>query len=340
MHSIGIGLDYLARRHDAVEVSATLPGVMEIEDAFYVPEYDCLFDAHGDLIIESCCDYTEKKDILFRWAKPPEKIDVKSYEFDEINESCIFGSSIYKLYGHFITDDISRLWYYFNSSRGQKLFLSVSDGLEASWIRDLLALSGVRTKDILTSSTPLHFKNIHVPIPSFQVPTKIYKCHSIFFDNVIHTLKNQGAIKATDKNYYLSRSRLSDLHRKITNEGEFEAFISEQGYEVVYPEEMGIVDQIEIFNTSGKILLCEGSAAHTALFSGSGMTLGVLGPKPNNWRFYMIDKIKSYNSYYFKTNKKDYSQKAVDEALWPRLQDQRIIMELAKPFLRDAGFIA
>ncbi|MFG1481035.1 glycosyltransferase 61 family protein [Xanthobacter sp. V4C-4] len=336
MHSIGIGVDYLSKRYYGVEVSTQHPAVIEYDNVFYIPHFDCLYDSGGNIIIESCCDYTEKGDILFKWSKPPTQVDISKYSFYKLDEHVIFGSSIYAEWGHFLTDDISRLWYYFTSGRDRKIFFSASSGLEKKWVLELLRLSGINQDHILKSKVPININSVTIPIPSFQFTTKIYKCHNIFFFNVVKYLRDCGNIQDTKDNYYLSRSRLPSTKRKVINEGEVEAFLVRHGYKVMFPEQLTVAQQIEIFNTTGNVLLCEGSAVHTSLFSYSDMKLGVLGPKPSNWRFYMIDKIKDYNSFYFKTNKKDNIS---SEKVNTSTQDQVVNMKLLQPFLREAGFI-
>lgn len=104
------------------------------------------------------------------------------------------------------------------------------------WTRHLLNLSGIPNRHIHVAAVPLRIRSLIVPFSSFQVSSKIYKCHERFHRNVVHSFRAEGRFEAPAGNFYLSRSRLPETLRKITNEAELEALLERAGYRIVHPE--------------------------------------------------------------------------------------------------------
>jgi hypothetical protein len=124
----------------------------------------------------------------------------------------------------------------------------------------------------------------------------------------------------TNRHVYLSRSQLPWHCRRLANERQLERILRKAGYAVVYPERLGIQQQVALFRDAAVIAGPYGSAFHTLPLSGNrnarirylGRTLsgtyrhidaamGVdatfadclydhpLCRKPPHWRTYIVD---------------------------------------------------
>lgn len=83
----------------------------------------------------------------------------------------------------------------------------------------------------------------------------------------VHTKKIAGKEKI-----YLSRSRLPHYKRQILGETQIEKYLSVKGWQIVYPEELTIVEQIETLHRATVISGNAGSAFHLLMYFGKKLS--------------------------------------------------------------------
>ena len=119
-----------------------------------------------------------------------------------------------------------------------------------------------------------------------------------------------------DKKIYVSRKNFPE--RKLENEENLEKFLSDNGYEIVYFENMSILDQIKIVKESKELILLNGSSGVNCMLANPGTKVWVFNNNadivgiyekasleynieynfiemPNNDAEWVIDYIKSNN---------------------------------------------
>ena len=110
-------------------------------------------------------------------------------------------------------------------------------------------------------------KNYNFPSSYPFHPTTAQTAESIFpYLDILRGI-NQENIKG-EKSIYVSRSNFPE--RKLDNENELEDFLSINGYDIVYFENMSIVDQIKLVKESKKIIILNGSSAVNCMFANEG----------------------------------------------------------------------
>ena len=104
------------------------------------------------------------------------------------------------------------------------------------------------------------------------------KCGDRFEDT------SQYYLDLLDKNYppkplsekkgivYISRSQLPEGSSRIVGEDYLEFYFKKCGAKIVYPEQISVSEQLEIYNSARCIIMLEGSAYHT--FQLFGRALG------------------------------------------------------------------
>jgi hypothetical protein len=74
------------------------------------------------------------------------------------------------------------------------------------------------------------------------------------------------------QNMYISRSKFT-THRKLANAPEVEQYFSSIGWAVVYPEQLSLREQANLFSRASFIVADDGSALHNSIYSNAGTKL-------------------------------------------------------------------
>lgn len=130
-----------------------------------------------------------------------------------------------------------------------------------SW--DLLNAIGIYKDELIDVRVPTRFTQIYIPEPGFEYEkwykNEFYIPYKILFD------------KAEPREYkkvYLSRGRMPQ--KKDAGEKIIQKFFSMNGYEVFYPDEISIEEQVEYLKGADCIASIEGTISHNILFCTPG----------------------------------------------------------------------
>lgn len=137
------------------------------------------------------------------------------------------------------------------------------------------------------SFSPSFYKN-HYTIDSLYyrafVDCAKQLCNSKISSNKIDCHDDYGLI-------YLSRKNISV--RSILNEDELEASLVEQGFKVIYPEELSFLEQVNIFSNAKVIISSSGSALTNVVFCNQDVILILLykcetNIEDGNWIYFTL----------------------------------------------------
>ena len=214
------------------------------------------------------------------------------YEHNEereeyIDKEVVFMGPFIKHWGHFICDQISRLWYILDNPKdvlvaycGWNWETSVSD-LDGNFL-EFMELLGLSKNQLINVQTPTRFKKIIIPEFSF-IPAEYYSDQYLKLLDTVTTNALKGNYKVPKK-VYLTRSQL--LHNdKEKGEDKIIDYLSKIDYTVLSPEKLSLVEQIRIFNKSESVCMISGSISHNIMFNKSNNEIIIL----NN-----IDLINDY----------------------------------------------
>jgi hypothetical protein len=209
-------------------------------------------------------------------------------------------------YGHFLTDHTSRLWALATAPEGIRADfrpkLPDASFREAPHVRLFLEAFGLggAASDIL--DRPRLLREALVPEPAFQARYRIYRNAADPHLRVAEQLP--AAPPPPARPVYLSRSRLVDGKRAVTNEEAVERLFAERGFAIVHPQTLSLAGQIALFNTAPVIAAFSGSALHTGMFCRpdyAGTMLVLTGDEPINGRLLLSGAIKGYRTIYMKS---------------------------------------
>ncbi len=177
-------------------------------------------------------------------------------------------------------ETLSWLWFLakFPDLKKQKIiFISpVSQPKLPAWVYEFFDILGINPENVQLIMEPAVFKKITVPEPSFFLYEGFYK----EYEDLITYIKNKIPDKDIGK-IYLTRSKLKYASLKGLGEGYFEDFYKKQGYEIIAPEQLKIIEQLTIWKNAKDIVCTEGTLAHAAVFSAVNANITILRRSKN-----------------------------------------------------------
>lgn len=296
-----LGSSFVVARQDE------LPQVTVLEDVLVLPDYDAIYTADGQRIygtrrsfIPNDLPFAAKTLARFNQnyaSHAPEQVDVPS-DVDTRNDEVYFAGHAWAHYGHFLMDAMARFWalqefpdtmpvlYTDRLAKGYKDLPYVAPVIDALGLRDR-AFSVAR---------PTRFKRLILPTASMQNVHRVFHAHARPHLVTARFLLKDYPSEFKGKRVYLSRSKLGKNLRQSAQEAMLEDHLKRDGFTVVYPETLSLLQQVDIFNNAAAIAGTAGSAFHTSLFSlpdFDGKIAMLSWDKINN-RYLMVDLIKSY----------------------------------------------
>jgi capsular polysaccharide biosynthesis protein len=186
----------------------------------------------------------------------PEELDGDFFHFD-----CEWPGH----FGHLLTDQLSRLWAWDEVRRrspGVRLLTSLPKTRGHSallrWETDLLSVFGVGPDDVTVFDAPVKPERLYAATPMFSCPEYVDPRIVEVWDRV-GTLSEASSHAVPGRRLFVSRR--PELKRSCHNAPEVEAFFTARGFDVVYPEDHTLGEQITLFR----------EAEVVAGFAGSGM---------------------------------------------------------------------
>jgi hypothetical protein len=260
----------------------------------YMPHLKAFYSLEGELIDYSCQPEN---------VNAPNNINVPG-GLRRIRGPFIYGGHLNKHYGHFLVESICRLWYLKQSELNGNcrviFFEHYRRSIRESYI-DIFMSSIFDKRDFITLSHPAILEEVTIPYPSFILNRECHSVHRVLPEFVAERCIFDG-ISKTDQPLYFSRTRLnrSNSFRDTLNEDILEAHLIEKGFAVVYPETIGLREQIALINKHRILVGICGSALHSILFSRlSSPSLVCLSDKRKiDQNFIMVDAIKQAKSTY------------------------------------------
>jgi capsular polysaccharide biosynthesis protein len=281
------------------------PRLVEHRDVLVVPGLDALYSKEG-IRIDLSTRVTLPADMPAASSSAarveagygkhtPLRVEVpKTLEVFE--DSALYGGLSWPHFGHFLTDGMSRLWALDHVP--QSLPVVYLDRAHPDFGSEPFSATVVRylqlESRLIRFRRPTMVRRLFIPAPAIEHAFRIY-----FSQAAPHVRTATRVLKFrrsafSGRPVYLSRSNLPSDLRRSAQERELEQKLAKIGMETLYPEQLSMEDQIDIFNNSPVVAGMIGSAFHTELFRLEGNTgkLVILGWEKINNRYRMIDAIK------------------------------------------------
>jgi len=171
-------------------------------------------------------------------------------------------------FGHAITEQIARLWAWQEAKRVEPdlralMMTNRRRTTVAEWEYQLYEAGGVPRSDMVFLDRPVRVERLLTATPMFSQPAYV---HAGIVD-VYRTIGDNLAATAPDRDYpariFCSR-RLAK--RSCHNTPEVEEFFAARGFEIVYPEDYPLGEQVQMFRRAEMLAGFGGSAMFTMAF--------------------------------------------------------------------------
>jgi capsular polysaccharide biosynthesis protein len=276
-------------------------GTIEYNNVLFDPRYCALFTSTGKLIESTILTRGEGEKV----TSPP--LQIKTDRCPVFIKEAVFIHSFgYHHYGHFLTEQIAKLWYLEKSDlpvifhnnipkKTTQLFQSFQQ-LPPYQKFFLSKLNNFEPNRMVFASKQIKLERVILPEASFVIR---HSAHSVHRELCQKIARQICTTHKNDKVIYLSRSKLHHAKRQVQGENELEVMLRNQGVEVIYPETLNLAEQIKLINNVKTIIGSVGSALHTLLFALFPHSKVItLSNTTLNTNFQLIDELMQLNNYY------------------------------------------
>ncbi len=205
-----------------------------------------------------------------------EKVDIPDEDVIYREETVVFCGLFHGQWGHFLADDISRLWYFIeNDEHVDSYVFSVqrdnSSALQDNYL-EFFKLLHIEHK-IVFINKPTKFKRVIIPDKNIDCnPGEDYSEATLkrLIDLVIKNALEESNRPTIHEKVFLSRSHFG---RSVATEPGIEMldhYFSKNDYHIVHPQEVSLSDLIWILNNASEIATFCGSIAHNLIFARDG----------------------------------------------------------------------
>ncbi len=223
-------------------------------------------DANGSFIPES--------QYMGDWVKLGG--DYTPYKINISNEQVIFLGFFLKHWGHFIIDAIGRLWILCREEYAGYKFVYLKEkavSIDGTY-EEFLNYLGIKKEQLIDIDVPTKFNNIIIPNLCTNNNYGFTNGYSQIFKRILNNV-NIDDIDIPSK-IYLSRTKLKGITKKEFGEKIIEDIFRDNGYEIIFPEELSLKKQIAIFQKAEEIVCVNGSIPFGIVYANSTLKLVVL----------------------------------------------------------------
>ena len=271
------------------------PSYLEVKNATILTcreingtKYAGVLDENGTYVTSSGFDALVPID---RWVEGYEPEQVPPF----ISQRVMYLGRYWPHWGHFLMDEISRLWYVLEREPNIPIAYDAQEDV-AGIYEEFLFLAGIKKEQLIRVDRPTRFASVVVPECS-HVPGK-YVCRAFgrIFSRVIDAaLKSPTPLPASaHEHVYLTRTQLGARFPNEVGEKPIEAFFSQNGYSIIAPEKLTLIEQIKVLQHADTVACVSGTLPHTMMLAREGTRVTIVrkSNKPT-YRQMSVNQIKN-----------------------------------------------
>lgn len=186
-----------------------------------------------------------------------------------INATAILVGNIYPHFGHFLVEQINRLYGAIGKPRDIKYVFIDNRGIGAqNFVYEFMSAFGVEKENIVILNKSTRFKKLYIPKQTLNISgAQIDENMPRGYREMANNIHGAGFDKV-----YMSRDKLPESMRTL-GEQKVQEIFRKNGYKIIYPEQMSITEQIAAVRDAKYLAGCAGTALHWALFMKPGGTV-------------------------------------------------------------------
>jgi len=204
----------------------------------------------------------------------------------------VFGGVAFDHFGHFLLETTSRLWCLPEYRELPWLFLTDGKPALKGYQLDFLELLGLERAQILPVDDWVHVGELVVPEPAFIYHHHVTHAYRDIFRNARLPDNDKGG-----RRIFVSRGHTTIA--LTVGERELEEILAQDGWEIVYPEDLPAAAQAGLFRDENIVMGLQGSAMHLGLFAPAGRRVVHLCRGQGYRGYYILDDLIQANATYF-----------------------------------------
>lgn len=215
-------------------------------------------------------------------------LDVGNYQLDEIEAGIMLSGAASEHFGHWVPEYMCRLAYLERHPRFAELPIIVDSGMPVQHLQYLRLLvanpivqfapgRALRCRELIVGSPstffPVHLVEGHAVPPEHHggLPTDGLR---FIRDRVLQRLPPTGP--GTRKLYLPRKGR---AWRRLLNEEEVSSALAAEGFEILFPEELSLEEQVRMYQSAKVVVAPNGSSLLNAMFASTDLQLVVLSQR-------------------------------------------------------------
>lgn len=218
-----------------------------------------VFDKDGVFVKESLSLREKKGQII----PPASALANPAYCDDDV----VYLGNLRPVFGHYLLEHWDRAYAFLDEKyRDMKFVLANDRRVEPipNFVLELARLLGMSAENLVILNESTRFRNVYVPEQGFRMSKFSTKEFGEIYAKTADNVKEE----ATFDKIYVSRAALK--HRKTYGEEKVQGIFEKNGYQIVYPEQLSLEEQIALMKGCKSLAGCAGTALHLALFMPPG----------------------------------------------------------------------
>ena len=193
------------------------------------------------------------------------KFDKSSVEY--IDEDVIYFNFYLSQWGHYLLDVIGRLWYITKNKKYKIVYTTDIHGnnhIKNNFLQ-FLKLLDIDEDRLIFVNEVTQFKKVIIPETSILVAKYWTKEYKQIIDKLVDNALDGYKLK-NNRKIYCSRKHFKDGRSVSFGEEKIEDIYKRNNYEIVYMEELNLIEQIRLLNECKEITCVSGTLVHNAMF--------------------------------------------------------------------------
>lgn len=194
------------------------------------------------------------------------------YNFNEkdvkyIDEEVVYFNFYLSQWGHYLLDVIGRLWYIIKHPEYKIVYTTDIHGnnhIKNNFLQ-LLKLLGINEDRLVFVNEVTQYKKVIIPETSIIVAKYWTKEYKEIIDKLVDKALTGYELKK-DKKIYCSKKHFNEIRSVSFNEDAIEQVYRNNNYEIIYMEELDLIEQIRLLNDCKEIACISGTLVHNAMF--------------------------------------------------------------------------
>lgn len=253
---------------------------------------------------------------------------------NQLGEEVIYLGWLFNQFGHFLLESLARTWFLKEVPPTVRVvFHRTGPPIKQGIIRDMLMLFGIPWSRVLFLEAPTRIRRIFIPEPLYQLSEHAHVRAAEPYRDVARRVLEQRGSRASPQHAYISRRLLPSQLRRIVGERELEAILQENGFLIVHPELLPLVEQVRFFNAHSEYIAAEGSAVHNVLYSLNAPKLHILTNGPPYPDYFLVPSVSEAEASFVHCLKLEDRAGAARNS--PRILNLPLLLE----YLSEKGFL-